>query len=382
MRAIGLMSGTSLDGVDAALVDTDGERLHALGPTHYRPYSDAEREVLRRALAAGASVECREDRSGIIGEAERLLDAAHCEAVEALLADNGIPADSVDVVGYHGQTIVHRPEWGLTVQIGDGAKVAARLGIPVVCDFRAEDVAAGGQGAPLVPVFHRALANHSRIKGPLAVLNIGGVANVTWIGADGELLAFDTGPGNALLDDLMRERTGTARDTDGATALAGTVDQPALIQMLTSDYFLKTPPKSLDRNDFRSRAAAATAGLSTEDAAATLVAFTAESVARSLQHLPEKAGLWILSGGGARNPAICAAIRARIPVPTVTAAEQGWSIDSMEAQAFAFLAVRSLAGLPLTLPTTTGAPNPSRGGVVHRPAGSQRASIPAAVAGT
>src|SRR4051812_30954254 len=222
MRAIGLMSGTSMDGIDVALIETDGSSLkvvlsangyvESLGATGYRPYSDEERATLRAALTDAEAVEARTDRPGCLPEAEDLVTRSHAEAVLAFLAENGLTAADIDVVGFHGQTVVHRPDQRMSVQIGHGQSLADQLGIPVVYDFRAADIEAGGQGAPLVPAFHRALAEASGFPGPLGILNIGGVANVTLIGRDGDLLAFDTGPGNALIDDWMRERTGRALD--------------------------------------------------------------------------------------------------------------------------------------------------------------------------
>lgn len=364
LRAIGLMSGTSLDGVDVALVETDGERRTVLGSAGYRPYSEEERALLRRALADGATLADRTSRPGVLAEAEALITRAHAEAVEAFLAERGLSGRDVDVVGFHGQTVLHRPEAGLTVQIGDGGALARRLGIPVVHDLRAADMAAGGQGAPLVPVFHRALAEAAGMEPPLAVLNIGGVANVTLIGPDGELTAFDTGPGNALLDDLVRERTGAPYDADGATASRGRPDEALLAWLLTHPYFVRRPPKSLDRNWFSHRIVA---HLPTEDAAATLAAFTARSAARALDFAPARPRRWIVGGGGALNAEILRLLAAQTGAEVVAADSVGWSSAALEAQAFAFLAVRSLKGLPITYPSTTGAPQAMTGGVLSRP---------------
>ncbi len=362
LRALGLMSGTSLDGIDVALVETDGERIGSLGPTGYRPYSDVERALLRRALEEAPSIEGRQDRRGCLVEAEALVTRAHAEAVEAFLRDHGLAAEAVDVVGFHGQTVLHRPEIGLTVQLGDGAALARRLGATVVYDLRAADMAAGGQGAPLVPVFHRALVEAAGFETPAAVLNIGGVANVTLIGRD--LLAFDTGPGNALLDDWMRERTGAGFDEDGRTAARGRPDEALLAWLLVHPYFVRRPPKSLDRNWFSHRIVA---HLSTEDGAATLAAFTVRAIARALDFVDERPRRWIVGGGGARNGEMLRLLRAATGAEVVAADEVGWSAAYLEAQAFAFLAARSLRGLPLTFPSTTGAKAPTTGGVVARP---------------
>jgi anhydro-N-acetylmuramic acid kinase len=364
MRAIGLMSGTSLDGIDVALVETDGERVGELGATGYRAYTEAERAVLAAALADAAGMEGRQDRRGRLAEAEALVTRCHAEAVEAFLRDNDLPADAVDVVGFHGQTVLHRPEARLTVQLGDGAALARRLGRPVVCDLRAADVQAGGQGAPLVPVFHRALVEMSGLETPVAVLNIGGVANVTIVGRDGGLTAFDTGPGNALLDDWMRERAGQPIDQDGRTAARGRADESLLAWLLVHPYFQRTPPKSLDRNWFSHRIVA---HLSTENGAATLAAFTARAAARALDFFAEPPARWIVAGGGANNSELLDLLRRQVRAEVVTAEAVGWSSAYLEAQAFAYLAVRSLKKLPITFPSTTGVGTAITGGVEARP---------------
>jgi anhydro-N-acetylmuramic acid kinase len=365
--AIGLMSGTSQDGVDVALIDTDGEVIAQFGATACRPYTKDERTLLRRATAAAASMTERNARPEIVAQAEELVTVAHAEAVETFLAANDIQASNVAVVGFHGQTLLHRPERALTIQIGDGRALAKRVGIPVVYDFRAADVAAGGEGAPLAPLFHRALVRLSHSKPPVAVLNVGGVANVTFVDGD-EVIACDTGPGNALLDDFLRVRTGHVLDTDGQTAAAGTVDENAIGRLLTHEFFALPPPKSLDRNDFRGWVANALDDSSVADGAATLTALTAASVARIVPLLPRAPANWIVAGGGARNPTLMRMLAERLaPARVETAHAAGWSIDSLEAQALAYLAVRSLRGLPITLPTTTGAPRPLTGGVLVEP---------------
>ncbi len=365
--AIGLMSGTSQDGVDVALIDTDGEAIAQFGATACRPYTAAERTLLRRATAAAANLTERTARPGLVAEAERLINDAHAEAVRAFLATNDLKPGIVAAVGFHGQTLLHRPERGLTMQIGDGAALAARLGIPVVYDFRAADVAAGGQGAPLAPVFHRALVRRLGRAPPVAVLNLGGVANVTYIVGD-ELIACDTGPGNALLDDFLRLRTGRPLDTDGRRAAAGNADEAMIARLLAHPFFAKPPPKSLDRNDFRGFIGNTLDGIGVEDGAATLTALTAAAVARVVPHLPRPPASWIVAGGGARNPTLMRMLAERLqPAQIESAHAVGWSIDSLEAQAFAYLAVRSLRGLPISFPGTTGAPRPLTGGVLAKP---------------
>jgi anhydro-N-acetylmuramic acid kinase len=356
------MSGTSLDGVDVALIETDGERVAALGPSFCRPYSEDERAILRQALAEAEVLTDRAARPGILAQAEALVTRQHGDAVESFLADNNIAA--VDVVGFHGQTVLHRPARGLTVQIGDGDALARRLGRTVVHDFRAADVAAGGQGAPLVPVFHRALAASLTREKPVAVLNIGGVANVTFVDDDRDPVACDTGPGNALIDDFLRARLGRAFDEDGATAAQGKVDQAFVARVLAQPFFDQKPPKSLDRNAF----AFVESGLSefsVPDGAATLAALTAQAIARVVPRLPRAPKSWIVAGGGARNRTIMRMLADHLaPARVETADAVGWSSDALEAQAFGYLAVRSLKGLPITFPTTTGVPQPRTGGVV------------------
>jgi anhydro-N-acetylmuramic acid kinase len=365
--AIGLMSGTSQDGVDVALIETDGDVIMRFGPTAYRSYSKPERALLRSATAAAANATERTARPGIIADAEARVNDAHAEAVETFLAANSIQAGDVSVIGFHGQTVLHRPERGLTIQIGDGRVLAARLGIPVVYDFRAADVAAGGEGAPFAPMYHRALARRLGFEPPVAVLNVGGVANVTYIDGD-DLIACDTGPGNALLDDFVRLRTDQLLDTDGRMANAGAVDEQAIARFLAHPFFAKPPPKSLDRNDFRTWVGETFDNRSAEDGAATLTALTAASIARIVPLLPRAPKTWIVSGGGARNPTLMRMLAARLaPARVETADDAGWSIDALEAQAFAYLAVRSLRGLPISLPTTTGVPHPLCGGVLVNP---------------
>ena len=363
-RAIGLMSGTSLDGVDVALLDTDGESRLAPGPTLFQPYTPADRVLLRHALEAARTLETRTARSAPIAEAEALVTDRHVTAVERFLADHAIDRSSVDLIGFHGQTVLHRPDVRLTVQIGDGGALARRLRLPVVADMRAADVAAGGQGAPLVPIYHRALVEAASLGGSTLVINLGGVGNVSFIRPGQDPIAFDTGPGNALIDDLMLERTGSAFDQDGAAASAGTVDPATLATLLAHPYFSLPAPKSLDRNAFSRKAVDA---LSTEDAAATLTAFTAATIAAALPHLPGPPERAIVCGGGASNPAIMRALGSRLPCPVLTGAAFGWQPDAIEAQAFAYLAVRSTRRLPLTFPGTTGVSQPLTGGVLLNP---------------
>jgi anhydro-N-acetylmuramic acid kinase len=366
IKAIGLMSGTSLDGVDVALIETNGATIAAFGPTGYRAYSDDERALLRQALAEGANLTDRWARPGALAAADAFVTRVHAETAEKFLKDEAIDKAQVDIVGFHGQTVVHRPAARLTVQIGDGVALAKRLGLTVAYDFRNADVAAGGQGAPLVPVFHQSLARDLARPHPIAVLNLGGVANVTFVDG-GDPVACDTGPGNALIDDFMRARVGAPYDDHGDVAATGKTDKKFIAAVLDSPFFDLPPPKSLDRNAF----AFANIGLpdfSVADGAATLSALTVEAVARVVPHLPAAPKAWIVAGGGARNRTLMKMLSVRLsPASVETADAAGWSADALEAQAFAFLAVRTLTNLPITFPKTTGVRSPLGGGVIARP---------------
>ncbi|MGQ0583645.1 MAG: anhydro-N-acetylmuramic acid kinase [Reyranella sp.] len=355
LRTLGLMSGTSVDGVDVALIETDGEHIASLGPCLTAPYTDDVRRLIRAAFGA-------ELPSDATRAAEQAVTEAHAAAVRRWSAEQNIALSTIDLVGFHGQTITHRPERRFTWQIGDGAALARSLGVRVVNDLRGADVAAGGQGAPLVPVYHAALVRD--LPRPLAVVNVGGVANVTWVGADGSLLAFDTGPGNGPIDDWCMRRAGQRYDKDGMLAATGTVDRTRLEHFSEHRFFERIPPKSLDRGDFSDAWAE---GLGAADGAATLTAGTARALAIAARHFPAPVMQWVICGGGARNPTLLRMIAEETRGKVVTAAELGWDGDGLEAQAFGFLAVRSLRGLPLTFPTTTGAPQPLTGGTLHLP---------------
>jgi len=358
------MSGTSLDGIDAALIHSDGVRAVVTGGFLSLPYDPDLRRRLRSVAGGG----------GPVAEVERELTLRHAEAVRRLLQEAGVAPSEVRIIGFHGHTILHRPQEGRTWQIGDGALLAAQTGIDVVADLRSNDVALGGEGAPLVPLYQAALA--AGLERPLAVVNIGGVANVTWIGpgkdasreaggdgGEGEVLAFDTGPGNALINDWVERQGGEPLDRDGVLALAGRVDAAILAELLDNPYFDRRPPKSLDRDDF---SAAPVAGLSLEDGAATLTAFTAATIAKAAEHFPAPVRRWLITGGGRHNPTLMAALAARVEAAVEPVEAVGWQGDALEAQAFAYLALRSLAGAPLTLPTTTGISRPASGGQLHR----------------
>jgi len=350
------MSGTSLDGIDVAMIETDGLIHVAPGPSLTIPYPHDFREKLRQVLGG----------SGAVDAVEAELTGLHAEAVEHFLGHFALPAP--DIVGMHGHTILHRPAERRTWQLGDGAALAQRLGIDVVADFRAADVAAGGEGAPLAPLFHAALA--SPLPKPFAVLNLGGVGNVTWIGSgeigdSQDILAFDTGPGNALIDDWVRRHTGAAADFDGALARTGRARETHVARFLEDRYFARRPPKSLDRDDFRD---AVPHGLSLADGAATLTEMTAAAVAACRRYFPAPAREWLVCGGGRHNPALMAALARRLDASVRPVEAAGWDGDALEAQAFAYLAVRAAAGLPLSLPSTTGVPRPMPGGRLYRDA--------------
>ncbi len=355
LRTIGLMSGTSLDGVDAAWLETDGVSVSRFGPRLTLPYDDGLRHNLRQIL----------DCAPILRSGDEALESAVCRLTEYHARAVTSLGEAADLIGFHGQTILHRPAERWTWQIGNPALLARLTNLPVAHDFRSADVMAGGEGAPLAPRYHAALA--AALPKPLAILNIGGVANVTWIGARGELVAFDTGPGNGPLDDWARLHLGTAFDCDGDLARSGRPNEPVLSRLLTACYFNRPPPKSLDRLAFsQSIAASGSNDLSAEDGAATLVAFIARSV--KLAPLPEPPARWLVCGGGRKNPEIMRALRGALPAPVEPVEVVGWDGDALEAQCFGFLAARVKAGLPLTYPSTTGISRPLPGGRIY-PAG-------------
>lgn len=358
--ALGLMSGTSMDGIDVALIDSDGETISSFGPFQSFAYTADEQAVLRQGVAAAAGLRERKSRPPALLRAEQLVTERHGEAVLAFLSELGIAREEVAIVGFHGQTVLHRPELGLTIQIGDGQALSKRIGIPVVYDFRARDMVHGGEGAPLVPVFHQALARSSGLPFPLIVMNVGGVANITYLeSADAVPLACDVGPGGALLDDFMLERTGLAMDKDGAAAAAGRIDAAVLDELLAHPFFAVEPPKSLDRNTMTRQAVAR---LSTVDGAATLTAFTARAAGRILGFLPSPPKTLIVAGGGAYNPTLRAMLSRSFSLAALSADDIGWSASALEAQAFAYLAIRARLELALTFPTTTGVSAPVSGG--------------------
>lgn len=349
--AIGLMSGTSLDGIDLALVKTNGKDMTELVASQLFEYEESTREAIRSAFGA-------RHKSDITDKAEALLTEAHIKAVQEFMTDR---EEQVDVIGFHGQTILHDPSQKFTWQIGDGAKLAETTGIDVVGDMRQADVKAGGQGAPLLPICHRAFANN--LDKPIVILNLGGVGNITWLGKEcADILAFDTGPANALIDDLVKEKTGQRYDRDGKLAKAGTPHQEMIDDWLTHEYFKKPVPKSLDRDEWEvSRAY----DLGLEDAVATLAEFTVQSILHSLKQLPDKPHGLYVAGGGRHNKYMMERLNAALEYEVEPVEVLGWDGDMLEAQGFAYLAVRSLLGLVITLPTTTGIKEPMTGGVLY-----------------
>lgn len=351
--ALGCMSGTSLDGVDAAMVRTDGGRVLEVGPTAYRAYTQAERQTLRDVLG-------RWPGPGL-GAALKVVQTAHAEIISGF--------EGYDIIGFHGQTLAHEPGGRGTHQLGDGAALARELGSPVVWDFRSADVGLGGEGAPLAPVYHWALAQSAGLGKNVCFLNLGGVGNITYVGRDAgpeTLVAFDTGPANAPIDDLVATRTGQAYDADGRLAARGTPDQAVLDRFLDSPYFFRKPPKSLDRNDF-AWLSDSVADLSTEDAVATLAAVAAAAVSAGVELLPTRPDEIIVCGGGRKNKTILQMIEDYSSCKIRAVEDIGFDGDMIEAQAFGYLAVRVLNGLPTSFPGTTGARSAVGGGVVSRP---------------
>ncbi len=366
--SLGLMSGTSMDGIDAAMLLTDGETISEFGASAEFAYLDDERAAIAVALEHGfAWRTAPDDRLRV---AEDAVIQSHAAAVARLLCGEGAQPG---LIGFHGQTIAHSPAEGWTWQIGDGAILAKAVNRPVVWDFRSADMVAGGEGAPLAPFFHFALAKHIGATEPLAFLNIGGVANVTWIDPrktapeeDGALLAFDTGPGNALLNDWMTRHGREPLDRDGGEAAKGSVATALLAANATTEFLARTPPKSLDRNEF-ALTLDRISDLSLPDGAATLTALTAECIARAQKHMPTPPARWLVCGGGRRNPVMMQMLSDRLSAPVEAVESVGLNGDTLEAQAFAYLAVRASRGLPLSAPDTTGCARPLTGGKISRP---------------
>lgn len=356
-RVIGLMSGTSLDGVDVAFIETDGlAHVRPLGFSYFS-YDDGLRARVRKCF--GATTKTPE-----ITQVEQEVTIAHIHAVKQFMVVHHLTSDDIDMIGFHGQTITHDPDNRFTWQLGSGDLLARETGIDVVYDFRTADVAAGGQGAPLIPIYHWALAYSSRFRLPVAILNIGGVSNVTWLGQDeGDILAFDCGPGNALIDDAVLKATGARFDTDGTIALSGKADQDVLSRWLSHPFFAKGPPKSLDRGAWDIKTIS---NYPLSDMVATLTDFTVAAIAQGAIYFPEPATTWYVTGGGRLNAAIMQGLRDRLKCDVYPVEKAGWNGDALEAEGFAYMAVRSVLGLPLSYPTTTGVRKPISGGRISK----------------
>lgn len=376
--AIGLMSGTSMDGIDMAVLRTDGAEIVERGPSGFVAYEAAFRRHIEASLETARAIETRRDRPGDLAELEREITLRHAEAVKGFVSGLPAPFDRVDLVGFHGQTVLHRPEKALTVQLGDGALLAERAGIDVVHDMRANDMAHGGQGAPLVPAYHVALArslppDHRRL--PVAFVNVGGISNVTFVLETGDPVAFDSGPGNALIDQWVSAHAGIPLDQNGRIASEGGIVEAVAAAYLANPFFDRPGPKSLDRNDFTLDEAE---GMELADGARTLASVTARSIFESARHMPAMPKLWILCGGGRKNPHIAgdlAELAAPSGADVIVAEDAGLDGDAMEAEAWAYLAVRSLNGLPLTFPTTTGTRKAVTGGVLVKAPGVRTLSV-------
>lgn len=355
---LGTMSGTSLDGVDAAMLRTDGHEILEFGPDAYRPYTAAEQSTIRKAFGQWP------DDPDVAAAAE-VVETAHAEILGRF--------SGAEMIGFHGQTLAHDPAQGRTHQAGNGQLLAEAMNLPVVWDFRSNDVQMGGQGAPLAPFFHFACAKWIKTTEPLAILNLGGVGNVTWIDptqpnpeTPGALLAFDTGPANAPVNDLMSIRLGLAQDAGGALAATGRVDEALVKAFLAQAYFHKIPPKSLDRDDFQ-KFFKKTHKLSNADAAATLTAIAAASVAKAAEHFPKPITRLLVAGGGRHNATLMAELSRRMNCTVEPIETTGLNGDMLEAQAFAYLAARVAYGLPTSCPGTTGVPAAVGGGQISRP---------------
>ncbi|PLP61255.1 anhydro-N-acetylmuramic acid kinase [Mesorhizobium loti] len=369
--AIGLMSGTSMDGIDLAMLRSDGINALERGPSFFVPYEAAFRQRIAAGLEEAKVIIRRDERPGMLAELERQITERHADAVARFLADEAGNWGQPDLIGFHGQTVLHRPHLALTVQLGDGPLLAAHTGLSVVYDMRANDMLHGGQGAPLVPAYHAALARTLRQpfagKYPVVFVNIGGISNITYVGETGDPIAFDTGPGNTLIDQWVSREGGVPFDAGGAIASEGGVIISVVERYLDNPFFAKSGPKSLDRNDFTLDG---TRGLELADGARTLAAVSAEAILKSADHMPDAPRLWVVCGGGRKNPHIVGDLRAGVQktgAQVILAEDAGFNGDATEAEAWAYLAVRAERALPLTFPTTTGCAEAVTGGLITRP---------------
>ena len=354
-KAIGCMSGTAMDGIDVALIETDG--YNYINPIGF--LSDVHEPDFREKLRSCLNKTTMDESAEYV---ERKFTMRHIPIIQQLINNFNLSIHDIDIIGFHGQTIHHDPDKKSTIQLGDGGLLAQETGIDVAHSIRHADVQSGGQGAPFLPVYHRALAQNANLDFPIAVINIGGVGNITWINGE-NMIAFDTGPGNAMIDDWIKQHTGKTYDQDGKIAAAGTVDKSIIEQFLSLPYFLKKHPKSLDRNDFNG---IKIDSLSLEDGAATLTEMTVQSIALSISQCPEKPSALYITGGGRHNTYMMKRL-GQVTVLSVHSTDTlGWDGDAMEAQGFAYMAVRTLLNEPISFPSTTGCPTPTVGGIIAK----------------
>ena len=364
LTAIGLISGTSLDGIDATIIKSDGEHVERIGTACHRPYTKDEQALLKSALSEARKEGRPTKNNTLINEAEKLVTELHAEIVKKIIETNQM--DEIDVIGFHGQTILHGPEEGWTWQIGDGKMLAERTGISVINDLRRNDMENGGEGAPLAPIYHHVIARSSNVNYPVAMLNMGGVGNITWIGGPNadDMLAFDTGPANALLDDLVRKNADLPYDRGGEISAKGTVNQAMVQKWMQNDYFRQPAPKSLDRDEFNVDEVHT---LPLEDGAATLCAFSVRCVKIAECLCPVPVKHWYVCGGGAQNPVMMKMLDDLLEGTVDPVNILGFDSDYIEAEAFALMAIRKLYNLPISFPGTTGVSKPCTGGVLNLP---------------
>ena len=364
INAIGLMSGTSLDAIDVAFIQTDGQDAIRFRESMTFSYTEEQRDILHLALTEAVHWKEGQNMPNAIRIAHHLITDTHSEAVNQFLAIHNMRSDDIQLLGFHGQTILHDPKNGRTEQIGNASILAKNTSIDVVADFRSADIKSGGQGAPLTPLFHAVLVRLENLSLPVAIVNIGGVANVTWIGEKNHIMAFDTGIGNALIDDWVKRHTNMYYDINGMLSKKGKIHENVLEDLLSHPYFFTSPPKSLDRNAFNHVLSSdILKGLSVEDGATSLTEFTVRGIQKASNYFPQHPVSWILCGGGMHNCQLLMRLQQAVEGEVLTAHQLGWSGDLLEAQAFAWLAVRSYLRLPLTLPETTGCKAPTLGGV-------------------
>lgn len=357
IRALGLMSSTEINGAAAALIETDGIDMPVKGRSFIVPYEEAFEDKIREIRNHRDRFSADELQK--VGEE---LTNFHAGVVRELLNEG----EKFEVIGFSGHILFHNPQEAESLALGSGQLLADLTGIKVVSGFRRSDLLAGGQGSPLLPVFHEVIA--ANLPKPVAVINIDGISRLTWLGSNGEMLAFDTGPGLAPVNDWVLRHGGQNSDYNGRLAALGQINGHVLAAMMRHKYFAKYPPKAFDRNGFRDKLEHLEA-LKLADGAATATALTAESIAYSMAlYLPEMPKILVVCGSGADNPTLMRFLRQRFEyVEVISSAELGWRPDTSQAQAIAFLAARRLHHLPISFPTTTGVPEPLVGGEIYFP---------------